>query len=102
MGYNWKQCAETLMVSRTTLWRRAKELGIPTQGFCASTVSDNDLDAVVRMICTQSPNSGIIMVWGQLRCHQMYIPRRRVHESLLRVCRRVVENWTSRTIHPYL
>ena len=96
MGCSWKKCAEMLLVSRTTLWRRAKELGIPTQS--PTDITDNDLDAVIRMIYHQSPNSGTVMVWGQLRSHQLYVPRRRVRESLLRLCPRAVENRASRAV----
>lgn len=48
-------------------------------------VSNNDLDAVVRpgIYNNQSPNSGIVMVWGQLQSHHMYVPQRRVRESLV-------------------
>ncbi len=95
MGYTWKKCAHTLLVSRTTLWRRAKELGITRS---PTDITDGDLDGVIRMIYQQSPNSGTVMVWGQLKSHEVYVPRRRVRESLMRVCPEAVENRASRAV----
>ena len=62
MGYTWQQCADTLMISRTTLWRRAQELGIATQHTTSASISDEQLDAVVKMMYLESPNNGIVMV----------------------------------------
>ena len=63
------------MISRTTLWRRAQELGIATQHTTsASIISDEQLDAVVRMIYLESPNNGIVMVWGQLKSLNIFVP----------------------------
>ena len=36
MKYSWEECAAVLMVSRTTLWRRAQELGISRAAFSTS------------------------------------------------------------------
>ena len=79
------------MISRTTLWRRAQELGIATQHTTSASISDEQLDAVVRMIYLESPNNGIVMVWGQLKSLNIFVPRRRVWESLLRVCQIAVQ-----------
>ena len=98
MGYTWQQCADTLMISRTTLWRRAQELGIATQHTTSASISDEQLDAVVRMIYLESPNNGIVMVWGQLKSLNIFVPRRRVRESLLRVCQIAVQNRSSYTV----
>lgn len=98
MGYSWQQCADILMMSRTTLWRRVQDLGIPTLRTSSASISDADLDAVVKMIYEQSPNNGIVMVWGQLKSLHMYVPRRRVRESLIRVCPEAVRHRASHTI----
>ena len=45
MKYSWEECAAVLMVSRTTLWRRAQELGISRAAF--SNISDTELNSVV-------------------------------------------------------
>ena len=79
---SWEECAEVLFVSRSTLWRRLKEIEyMPT----FSDISDDELDAVVENIQHNSPNSGAIMVWGELKSYGISVPRRRVRESLVRV-----------------
>ena len=98
MGHSWQKCADVLMVSRTTLWRRAKEGNFSTLQASSASISDDDLDAVVRMIYHQSPNNGIVMVWGQLQSQHINVPRRRVRESLMRICPTAVENRLSRAI----
>ena len=98
MGYSWQKCADILMVSRTTLWRRAKECHFSTLQASSASISDDDLDAVVQMIYHQSPNNGIVMVCGQLQSQHINVPRRRVRESLIRVCPIAVENRLSWTI----
>ena len=98
MGHNWQQCANILMVSRATLWRRAQEFNIATLRSTSASISDIELDAVVQMIYQQSPNNGAVMVWGQLQSLHMFVPRRRVRESLNRVCPGAVENRSSSTI----
>jgi len=40
---SWKDCADTLLVSRTTLWRQALEFGITAM----SEICNLELDAVV-------------------------------------------------------
>ena len=69
-------------MSRTTLWRRAVELGISHQ---PSEVSNPELDSVVRRIVTNCPNYGSVMVWGQLKAYGIKVPRQRVRDSLYRV-----------------
>ncbi len=49
MKFSWSKCADVLMMSRTTLWRRAVELGISNQ---MTEISDAELDSVVRRIST--------------------------------------------------
>ena len=61
----WQQVADVLMVSRTTLWRRLTELGIPISTF--SNISDTELDGVVELLVKDFPNYGIVMMWGQLK-----------------------------------
>ena len=96
MKYSWEECAAVLMVSRTTLWRRAQELGISRAAF--SNISDTELDSVVERIAHQAPSCGVIMVWGQLRSYGVNVPRRRVRESLLRVSPRGVQQRRTTTI----
>ena len=69
-------------MSRTTLWRRAVELGISNT---MTEITDTELDHVVRRISTICPNYGSIMVWGQLKAYGITVPRQRVRDSLHRV-----------------
>ena len=71
------------MISRTTLWRRMRELGITTGRY--SDVSDSELDSIITTLVRNFPNSGITMMWGHLRSMSVHVPRRRVSESLHRV-----------------
>ena len=43
MKLTWSQCASILMVSQTTLWRRAVELGIGNE---PTSITDLELDEV--------------------------------------------------------
>ena len=53
--------ADALLISRSTLWRRLKELNVmPT----FSDITDADLDSVVEAIQHSLPMSGAVMVWG--------------------------------------
>ena len=96
MRLTWQQCADILLVSRTTLWRRRQELGLDTQANYSNIV-DHDLDAVMEMLVQRYPRCGSIMMWGHLRSYGIIVPRRRVRESLVRVNPRLVELRASST-----
>ena len=81
------------MVSRSTLWRHLTELGIPISMF--SNISDAELDGVVELLVKDFPNYGIVMMWGQLKSMNIFVPRERVCESLLRVSPRFVHHQRS-------
>ena len=71
------------MLSRTTLWRRLTELGIPLSSY--SDISNEELDGVMELLVKDFPNTGIVMMWGQLRSMKIIVTRQRVHDSLMRV-----------------
>ena len=57
--------------------------------------TDDQLDVAVRQVVSESPDSGIIMVWGQLNSHRIHVPRGRVQGFLLRVSPKAVHNGAS-------
>ena len=78
-------CADVLLISRSTLWRRCNELGISGRTSTSTNISEDELDAVVRRLVGNYPRSGTIMILGHLRSLGIHVPRRRVRESLLRI-----------------
>ena len=65
MGLNWSEIADSVMVSRVTLWRHLKDLGLSTVGY--TDISDSDLDSVVTSLVRDYPNSGVILIRGHLK-----------------------------------
>ena len=96
MRLTWDQCADVLMISRTTLWRRCHELGISLNP--STSISDSDLDTVLQRLAQQHPRCGTTMMWGYLRSYGIHVSRRRVCESLLRVSPRMVESRATTTV----
>jgi len=83
LGFSWEEIADVVMISRTTLWRRLKELGITTGQY--ADISEAELDSIMSTLVRNFPNSGITMMWGHLRSMSIHVPRRKVSESLHRV-----------------
>ena len=83
LGFSWEEIADVMMISRTTLWRRLKELGITTGQY--ADISEAELDSIMSTLVRNFPNSGITMMWGHLRSMSIHVPRRKVSESLHRV-----------------
>lgn len=48
MRYTWQQVADVLMMSRTTLWRRLKEVGMPLSLY--NDITESELDGVVELL----------------------------------------------------
>ena len=96
MRYSWDRIADVLMVSRTTLWRHLNELGLNLSSY--SDITDSELDGVMEMLVGNYPRNGIVMMWGHLRSINIFITRKRVHESLNRVLPQIVRQRRSRTI----
>lgn len=98
MRLTWEQCADVLMISRTTLWRRCHEIGISLNA--TTSISDRDLDAVIHRLAHQYPRCGTIKMWGYLHSYGIHISRTRVRESLLRVSPRMVESRATTPVAP--
>ena len=65
MRFTWSQMTGMLLVSRTTLWRRVQNLESFSNSY--TTMSDAELDELIRAIRGGFPNSGISMMLGHLR-----------------------------------
>ena len=96
MRYSWDQIAEVLMVSRTTLWRCLNELGLTLSSY--SDITDSELDGVLEILVKNYPRSGIMMMWGHLRSINIFVSRKRIHESLIRVSPQILGERRSHTI----
>ena len=74
--------AELLLVSRWTLWRRVRELGISEEtGF--TIIGNTDLDDIVRAFMNiQGGLVGYSMVRGHLRSMDINVQRERIRASI--------------------
>ena len=83
-SFKWVDIAELLGISISTLNRWRHELRVSDEG-SFTTISDADLDSVVREISGEQPFSGIRIVRGMLDSRRIHVPRERVRMSLHRV-----------------
>ena len=83
MKYTWQQVADIMLISRTTLWRRMTEQGLPLSSY--TEINDSDLDSVMELLVREFPRNGIVMMCGQLQAVNIFVTRKRVQDSLLRV-----------------
>jgi hypothetical protein len=96
MKFTWQQVANVLMVSRSTLWRRFTEMGLPMNYY--TDITDSELDGVIEIMVRDFPRNGIVMLWGQLKSMNIIVTRQRVTESLMRVSPQLVQLRRSRAI----
>ena len=94
LGFTWTKIAKLLDISRRTLHRHLDGSGL--MGY--SDVSDQDLDSVIESYKATHPNDGENMVSCCLRSHGIYVPRRRIRESIHRVDPSGSEERARRTI----
>ena len=72
-----------LLVSRTTLWRRVRNLESFSSHY--TTISDTELDELVREIRRMFPNTDISMMLGHLRSRNVFIQCQHVRASLVQI-----------------
>ena len=53
-GYTWNQVAHALQVSRSTLWRRLRDVGYQMTKY--SDISDDELDSIVAPLSHRNPH----------------------------------------------
>lgn len=80
LGMNWQSIATCLGVSSRTLYRHREDLGIEPLTY--ATLSDENLNRVVREILQYTTNAGERYVHGSLRSRGLRIQRWRVRQSL--------------------
>ena len=83
MRFTWNQISSMLLVSRTTLWRRVRD--VESFSHYYTDITDNHLDECIRRLRQTFPNSGISMMLGHLRSRNIYIQRHRIRASLVRI-----------------
>jgi len=85
LGFNWKQISSLLLVSRTTLWRRVKELGLTgITGY--SDISDEELDQKIKEIKNlHGLMTGRSMIAGYLKSHGIRVTQNQIRKSLVRI-----------------
>ncbi len=81
-GYTWHEVSECLCVSRSTIWRRLRELNISLEKY--SDISDFELDELVTGFHRHSPNAGQMMMQGFLLQRGVNVQRYRIRQSIAR------------------
>lgn len=82
-GYTWDEIGRSMLISRTTIWRRLYEAGITLERF--SSISDDDLDSQVGMLQMRHPHCGQILLRSMLQAQGINVPRHRLRESMHRI-----------------
>lgn len=80
-GYRLKDIIRHSSFSRSTLYRRRRELG----QLKWQTFTDEDIDALVLLVCEQHPRSGYRAIVARLKSEGITVTYRRVRDSLLRL-----------------
>ena len=82
--FSVRSIAELLHVSSRTIERRMQEYGLSVRALYAE-INDSPLDDIVRETKQANPSCGSKMLVGYLASRGIFLPRRRVRESLSRV-----------------
>ena len=83
--FTWTRICYTLCVSRTTLWRRLKEVTFNFQESRFSSISEVHLEQQVSDIKAKFVNCGERMFMGILRSRGIHVPRHRVRDIIRRI-----------------
>ena len=100
IGFSCAEIARNLGISESTIRRRRRSLGVGSTNSRSvySTISNDDLDQMVRSILRVTPRIGYRLVQGALRRRGLHIQRRRVLESLQQVDPVTITMRSSRSI----
>ena len=83
MRFTWSQITGILLVSRTSPWHIVQNLESFSNRY--TTISDAELDELIREIRRGFPNSGISMMAGHMRRRNVFVQLERVRSSLARI-----------------
>ena len=84
-GFSWSEISRMLGISERTLRRRRHELGMAVEGKEFSSLSDNELDDIIRQVLSTTPGAGLRMVQGAIKQRGLIVQRDRILYSLRRV-----------------
>lgn len=82
MNFSWTQIAELLGVSRMTVYRRRRDLGMVDFDEATRNVSDNELQRLLQVMRQEMPNLGEALVIGQLHAMGYAVSRQRVRNAI--------------------
>ena len=85
VGRTMDEIAQTLLISRRTLYRRCDLYNICTRRQRYSRLSNEDLDSILLHLVNEYPTCGVRMLMGHLRRMSVMVTRARLRESLLRI-----------------
>ena len=80
LSFNWTRIAAILGVSRMTVYRRRQEFGMLDEP--RTNISDGELLVFVEDIRRNEPESGEVIVIGELRSHGYRVTRHRVRHAI--------------------
>ena len=80
MSFSWVQIASLLGVSRMTIFRRRREFGLTESQ--RESISEDELELIIRQIKRDFPSLGQTLVWGRLRSMGYGVTRERVRVAI--------------------
>lgn len=83
LSLSWTKIAHLLEVSRMTIYRRRVEYGLMEEP--SDTLTDSDLDEILRELRVQFPELGETMAAGHFRSLGYRVPRQQLREGLRRI-----------------
>ncbi|RUA04468.1 MAG: hypothetical protein DSY43_06230 [Gammaproteobacteria bacterium] len=83
--FTWSRICYTLCTSRTTLWRRLKEVNYDFQQTRFTDISSAELERQIGDVKANFVNCGERMVLGILRSRGIYVARHRVRDIIRRI-----------------
>ena len=70
-GYTWKEVADAIQVSQSTIWRRLRDAGLHLSKY--SDISDVELDTIVEQFQNNNPNYGQQLLHGYLKAQGIHV-----------------------------